>query len=318
LFNHFLFLQIMKPIIEPIDRAILKSELNENTFIRNTNKGNNKIYIINSKNAPNTLLEIGRLREVTFRAAGGGTGNSYDVDNYDTDEICYDQLIVYSTDDDEIIGGYRFICCANAFDKINNEIHLSTSKYFNFSEKFISDYLPFTIELGRSWVQPNFQPSVNPRKGIYALDNIWDGLGALIILHPEIKYFFGKVTMYTHYNQEARDMILFFLHKYFPDNELLLVPFHSLPIISDSKKFLNLFDNLDYKDAFKVLNQNVRNLGENIPPLVNIYMNLSRTMKTFGTAANPHFGDVEETGIMITISDIYEEKKDRHVKTYVK
>jgi hypothetical protein len=306
----------MNPIIEPVDRSLLEAELNETTFVRNTNKGNNKIFIINNKNAPNTMLEIGRLREITFRAAGGGTGESYDIDNYDTDDICYEQLIVYSPEDQEIVGGYRYICCGNAFDKNTSEIHLSTSKYFDFSETFKKNYLPLTIELGRSWVQPKFQPAVNPRKGLFALDNIWDGLGALIIENKNIKYFFGKVTMYTHYNQIARDMILHFLHKYFPDNENLLKPFHDLPIKTDQKEFEKLFASLDYKDAFKILNQSVRNLGENIPPLVNIYMNLSPTMKTFGTAANPHFGDVEETGIMVTIADIYDEKKLRHIASY--
>ena len=308
----------MSPVIDPINRELLESELNSNTFIRNTNKGNNKIFIVNHENSPNTMLEIGRLREITFRASGGGTGMSYDIDNYDTDSVCYEQLIVYSPEDREIIGGYRYMCCNKAIDNINHEVHLSTSKYFDFSERFINDYLPYTIELGRSWVQPNFQPSINPRKGLFALDNIWDGLGALIVDNKDIKYFFGKVTMYTHFNKEARDMILYFLHKYFPDNEKLLKPFNDLPITTDTLIFEKLFESLDYKEAFKVLNQGVRNLGENIPPLVNIYMNLSPTMKTFGTAANPHFGDVEETGIMVTIADIYEEKKARHVSTYLK
>jgi len=308
----------METVIEPIDKALLEAELNDKTFVRNTNKGNNKIYIVNSKNSPNTMLEIGRLREVTFRAAGGGTGKKYDIDHYDTDDICYEQLLVYSPEDREIIGGYRFICCNKTIDNNKKEVHLSTATYFNFSEKFIAKYMPYTIELGRSWVQPNFQPSVNPRKGLFALDNIWDGLGALVIDNPEIKYFFGKVTMYTHYNQVARDMILFFLHKYFPDNENLLHPFHSQPIKTNENELAPLFEGLDYKDAFKILNQSVRNLGENIPPLVNIYMNLSPTMKTFGTAANPHFGDVEETAIMVTIDDIYDDKKQRHISTYSK
>lgn len=308
----------MKSIIPAIDKAIIESELNENTFVRNTNKGNNKIYIINNHNSPNVMMEIGRLREVTFRASGGGTGEAFDIDEYDTCEHSYDQLIVYSPEDSEIIGGYRFIKGAKAIDKVNHSIHLSTTHYFNFSDKFIDEYLPYTIELGRSWVQPNFQPAINPRKGLFALDNIWDGLGALIVDNPDIKYFFGKVTMYTHFNQEARDMILHFLLKYFPDDEHLLTPFHPLPIITDMKSFDAMISGLDYKDAFKILNQSVRNLGENIPPLMNIYMNLSPTMKSFGTAANPHFGDVEETGIIIKINDIYDEKKIRHIQSYKK
>lgn len=304
----------MEEIIPPISKEVLKSELTKDRFLRYTRKGDNEIYVVNQKNAPNTLQEIGRLREVTFRASGGGTGLSVDLDEFDTNEICYEQLIVWSPEDEEIIGGYRFIKCADAIDDSTGEIHLSTTHYFDFSDRFIKEYLPYTIELGRSWVQPNFQPTVNPRKGLFALDNIWDGLGALVIFNPEIRYFFGKVTMYPNYNTASRDFLLHFMHHYFPDNENLMKPFHPLVQNYDKKYVEEQLKGLDFKDGFKVLNAAVRENGEFIPPLVNIYMNLSPTMKTFGTAVNPEFGNVEETGILVTIADIFEEKKERHMK----
>jgi hypothetical protein len=303
----------MEEIIPAISKEILKSELTKDRFLRYTRKGDNEIYVVNQKNAPNTLQEIGRLREVTFRASGGGTGLSVDLDEFDTNEICYEQLIVWSPEDEEIIGGYRFIKCAHAIDNSSGEIHLSTTHYFDFSDRFIKEYLPYTIELGRSWVQPNFQPTVNPRKGLFALDNIWDGLGALVIFNPEIRYFFGKVTMYPNYNTASRDFLLNFMHHYFPDNENLMKPFHPLVQNYDKKYVEEQLKGLDFKDGFKVLNSAVRENGEFIPPLVNIYMNLSPTMKTFGTAVNPEFGNVEETGILITIADIFQEKKERHM-----
>jgi hypothetical protein len=299
-------------IIDPIAKNLLKQELNTSTFLRKTRKGDNEIYCVNIHNAPHTLQEIGRLREVTFRDSGGGTGLSIDLDEYDTNEICYDQLIVWSPEDEEIVGGYRFILCKNAIDP-NGEIHLSTSHYFDFTQRFITDFLPHTIELGRSWVQPNFQPSKNPRKGLFALDNIWDGLGAIVIKHPEIKYFFGKVTMYPNYNQESRDFLLHFMHHYFPDKEQLMKPFYPLVQKYDAQYMEEQLKGLDFKDGFKVLNTYVRERGENVPPLVNIYMHLSPTMKTFGTAVNPDFGGVEETGILVTIGDIYQDKKERHI-----
>jgi hypothetical protein len=301
------------PVIDPIEKSILKSELNEARFIRKTRKGDNEIYIINVHNAPNTIQEIGRLREVTFRASGGGTGLPVDLDEFDLNDICYEQLIVWSPEDEEIIGGYRYILCEKSIVPDSDEIKLSTSHYFEFSEKFVNDYLPYTIELGRSFVQPNFQPSVNPRKGLFALDNIWDGLGALVVFNPTIKYFFGKVTMYPNYDRQSRDFLLHFMHMYFPDNENLMKPFEPLQQNYD-KDFVNSqLKGLDFKDGFKVLNSFVRGHGENIPPLVNIYMNLSPTMKTFGTAVNSDFGAVEETGILVTIADIFEEKTERHV-----
>lgn len=303
----------MEKIIDPIDKTILKAELSKDRFVRVTRKGDNEIYIINQQNAPNVLQEIGRLREVTFRASGGGTGLPVDLDEYDTNAICYQQLIVWSPEDEEIIGGYRFIKCADAIDPETGEIHLSTTHYFDFSKKFIDDYLPFTIELGRSWVQPNFQPTVNPRKGLFALDNIWDGLGSVVMLNPEIKYLFGKVTMYPNYNTASRDFLLHFMNHYFPDTENLMKPFHPLVQNYNKEYVSGQLKGLDFKDGFKVLNSAVREKGEFIPPLVNIYMNLSATMKTFGTAVNPEFGNVEETGILVTLADIYLEKKERHM-----
>jgi len=302
----------MEKIINPIDKSIIKKELNEKRFLRNTRKGNNEIYSVNFHNSPNVLQEIGRLREITFRKSGGGTGNKIDLDKFDTSKNCYQQLIVWSPEYEEIIGGYRYILCKNAIHE--NKISLSTCTYFKFTQCFIEKYLPTTIELGRSWIQPIFQPSNNPRKGLFALDNIWDGLGAVVLLHPDIEYFFGKVTMYTNYNKEARDFLLHFLHNYFPDNENLIEPHDPIDQNYNKIEFDSLIKNLNFKDGFKILNSFVKQRGEFIPPLVNIYMNLSPTMKTFGTSVNREFGNVEETGILIKFADIYKEKVDRYIK----
>ncbi len=302
----------MKEIISAIPKDVLKSELQAVGMIRTTRKGENEIYIVNILNAPNVIQEIGRLREITFRASGGGTGEEVDLDDFDLGTHFYEQLIVWSPEDEEIIGGYRYVKCLKSMDE-KGQIHLSTAHYFDFSDQFITDYLPYTIELGRSWVQPNFQPSINPRKGLFALDNIWDGLGVLVRENPEIKYFFGKVTMYPNYNTESRDFLLHFMHTYFPDKEQLMTPKHPLVQNYDRKYVDAQLAGLDFKDGFKVLNGHVRENGEFIPPLVNIYMNLSPTMKTFGTAVNPEFGGVEETGILVIIDDIFEEKKERHM-----
>jgi hypothetical protein len=302
----------MKPIIDHIDKEILKKELNEDRFVRTTRKGGNEIYVVNQHNAPNVLQEIGRLRKITFRESGGGTGESVDLDEHDVNDYCYEQLIVWSPEDQEIIGGYRFIRCEKATDDLG-KIHLSTAHYFEFSSHFVFDYLPYTIELGRSWIQPNFQATTNPKKGLFALDNIWDGLGAIVVLNPDIRYFFGKVTMYPTYNTECRDFLLHFMHHYFPDKEHLMTPFNPLIQSYDREKFDKQLEGLDFKDGIKILNTYVRENGEFIPPLVNIYMHLSPTMKTFGTAVNPDFGNVEETGILITIDDIFQDKKERHM-----
>jgi hypothetical protein len=263
------------------------------------------------------MREIGRLREMTFRTAGGGTGKSVDIDSYDTSEVAYKQLIVWDPSAKEILGGYRYHICDETNIYKDGEIQLATAQLFDFSERFKKEFLPHTIELGRSFVQPKYQSTANRRKALYALDNLWDGLGALIIDHPDKEYFFGKVTMYRNYNQRARNLLLYFLDKHFPDNENLITPKIPLETFIDKDEMKAIFTGEKYMEDYKTLSQKVRAFGENIPPLINAYMSLSPSLKTFGTVLNPYFGNVEETAIMITINEMYKKKVERHVSSYL-
>ncbi len=308
----------MKPIIHAIPRKELEEELTEEKFIRMTNKADNELYIITAQDSPKLMLEIGRLRELTFRAAGGGTGKEVDIDDFDTQEDPYKQLIVWDPDKEEILGGYRFHLCNNESSREScSNIQLATEKLFRFSDKFRKEYLPDVIELGRSFVQPAYQSTSRHSKGLYALDNLWDGLGSLVIDNPSKEFFFGKVTMYPNYNNRARNLILYFLEKHFPDNEGLVTPIQPLNTRMDRKEMERTFTGRTYLEDYKILSQSVRAFGENIPPLINAYMNLSPSMRTFGTVINPAFGDVEETAIMITINDVYKQKVERHIASYV-
>lgn len=307
----------MQDIINPIDRAILKSELTKEKMLRRTNKSNNEIYIITAHDSPNVMQEIGRLREIAFRYYGGGTGYPVDIDGFDTMEGAYRQLIVWSPEEEQILGGYRFLCGSDVkFDEAGKPV-LATSHLFNFSDEFIKDYLPFIVELGRSFVTLEYQSTRGGAKGLFVLDNLWDGLGALSVVDPKLQYYFGKVTMYNTYNSEARNMILYFLSLHFPDGDKLITPVSPLKTEMDMDKMKELFKYDNYKDNYKVLNQEVRKFGINVPPLVNAYMSLSPKMRVFGTAVNHEFGDVEETGILIAIDEILEDKKKRHIETYL-
>jgi len=306
----------MQEIIKPISKAGIKHELKKVNFVRETNNANNQIYSFSYHDSPVLMNEIGRLRELTFRIAGGGTGKSADIDEYDTAESPYYQLVVWDPEEEEFLGGYRYLLCKNAEYDEHGNIITAVSRLFNYSDNFKKNYLPALIELGRSFVQPVYQSTKVGRKALFALDNLWDGLGALVVDNPEVNYFFGKVTMYQHFNKEARNLILYFMNKHFKDTEKLLWLKDPLHLEMDVEKMENIFASNDYKENQKILSQKVRELGENVPPLINAYMNLSPTMKTFGTSLNPYFGNVEETAIMVTISDVFPEKKKRHVDTY--
>ena len=308
----------MKEIIPPVARELLEAELTADKFQRKTNKADNEIYILSHHDSPNLMREIGRLRELTFRSAGGGIGEEVDIDKYDTsDKYYYNQLIVWDPSRREILGGYRYIHCAGVPRDETGEVPLATSHLFHFSDEFIDDYLPYVIELGRSFVQPDYQSSKAGAKALFALDNLWDGLGALVIDHPDIKYYFGKVTMYPQYNQHARNLILYFFGKYFPDPDKLVRPKKPMPYSADLAYLEELFSGKGYDEAYKILSAEVRKFGENIPPLINAYMTLTPSMKTFGTVISDEFGDVEETGILLSIDDMYDTKIDRHISTYL-
>ena len=304
-------------IIQPVERELLRSELTPNKQLRLTNKSNNEIYIVTAQDSPNVMREIGRLREIAFRNAGGGTGKALDIDEFDTMEGGYKQLIVWNPDAEDIIGGYRFIYGTDWKMNADGQPLLATSHMFKFSNRFLTEYMPYTVELGRSFVAVEYQSIRKGTKSIFALDNLWDGLGALTVINPKLKYFFGKMTMYPSYIRRGRDMILYFLKKHFDDKENLITPMKPLIIETDPKELETLFSADDFKEDYKILNHEIRALGYNIPPLVNAYMGLSPTMKLFGTAINNGFGDVEETGILIAVDEILEEKRVRHIDSFI-
>lgn len=308
----------MEKIIEPVDRQLLKEELTPGKKLRNTNKAGNELYVVTYKDSPSIMKEIGRLREETFRAEGGGTGLEIDIDSFDTMEPPCSQLVVWDPDNEAIIGGYRFIFGTDVRLDDSGQPILATSHLFTFSDRFIKEYLPFTIELGRSFISSEYQSAHGGKKALFALDNLWDGLGALMMMRPGMKYYFGKMTMYPSFNRYGRDLILHFLHKHFPDTEGLVTTKFPVEITTPLEKMDAVLTEEDFRADYRILNREVRALGENIPPLVNSYMNLSPSIKVFGTAVNDEFGDVEETGILVDFNDIYEEKRARHVDSFLK
>ena len=305
-------------VIPPVSRELIKAELSNKNFLRHTNYGGKDIYVTTAHLSPNIMREIGRLREISFASEGGGTGKPVDIDEFDTlpEPYCFKQLFVWSREHEAIIGGYRFIHGSNMFRSVDGSIYTPTAELFHYTDEFINNYLPYTLELGRSFVQPEFQPGVNLRKGMYSLDNLWDGLASIAVEIPETRYFFGKITMYPQMNRRAKDMILYFYQKHFPDRDGLVWPNEPLEIETDFNELHSLLCGHNYKEDYQILLKSVRELGSYVPPLVNAYMNLSSTMRSFGTAYNHAFGETDETGILVSVRDIFPEKKARYFESY--
>lgn len=305
-------------ICAPVDRALIKRELQSKHFLRKTNYGGKEIYITTAHLSPNVMREIGRLRELSFALDGGGTGKDCDIDEFDTlpEPYCFKQLIVWSPEDEEIVGGYRFIHGSNMLRRDDGTIATPTAELFHYSDDFIDNYMPYTVELGRAFVQPAYQPSNNLRKGMYSLDNLWDGLGGIAVEIPETRYFFGKITMYSQMNRKAKDMVLFFYKKHFPDKDGLVWPYEPLRIETDFNELEELFNGRNYKEDYQILLRSVRALGCTVPAMINAYMHLSSTMRSFGTAINHDFGETDETGILVTLNELFPEKRARYFETY--
>ena len=309
----------MKDIIAPVPKELLKAELTEDKLLRFTHRSDNEIYIVTAAEAPNVMREIGRLREIAFRAAGGGTGKEADIDEFDTMEVPYKQLVVWNPEENDIIGGYRYIHGKDArFDEKGEPIIATAHGMFRFSEKFLKDVLPYTVELGRAFVSLEYQSTRMGSKSLFALDNLWDGLGALTVVLPDVKYLYGKVTMYPSYLTKARDMILYFLKKHFADKEGLVMPVEPLQLETSEEELAAIFKEETFKEDYRVLKQEVRKFGLAIPPMVNAYMGLSPTMKIFGTAVNHDFGEVEETGLLITVDEMQDSTRMRYIESFIR
>jgi hypothetical protein len=306
----------MRKIVDALAVEIIEQELTEERFLRKTNHANNEVYIFTAHNSPSLMHEVGRLRELTFRGAGGGTGNEIDLDNYDSSpDAPHQQLIVWDPDNKQIVGGYRYFIHDESKRKTDPG-DMASHSYFTFSDAFRKDFLPYLMELGRSFVQPDYQSRDMGMKSLFALDNLWDGLVSLIFDNPNVRYLFGKVTMYPHFHERARNLVIHFMKKHFTDLDGLVIPKDDVSLSIDRSEMDIILTGSNYKDDYRLLSHEVRKVGENIPPLINAYMNLSPTMRSFGTVFNKDFGRVEETGIMITVKDIYVEKINRHLASY--
>lgn len=308
----------MIEVIPPVSKQLLKKELTRKIFVRPTNKANNKIYITDAHRSPNIMREIGRLRELSFRSWGGGTGKEIDTDEFDFLKKPFKQLIVWDPEAEEIVGGYRFLSGKDVEFLEDGQPNFVMSSLFTFSDEFIENYLPYSIELGRAFVQPNYQIAEKGAKSLFALDNLWDGLGTLVHSEKKSKYFIGKVNIYNTYPQLARELLYEYMNLHCPDPDNLVYPKVPVSVSEESKKIASVILTEENAAAnYRALQKTVRLIGTTVPPMFNAYIGLTDTLRMFGTMIDEDFGGTYESAIMLTMDDLIESKRQRYIEPYI-
>ena len=306
----------MEPIIPQVDKKLVKQELNESTFLRYTSKANNELYVIDNQVAPNALREVARLREITFRDANAGTGKALDLQDFDLYDKACKNLILWDPDHEEIIGGYRFTDWGQVAFEADGQPKVNTSHLFTFTPEFIQGPFSTTIEMARAWVRPDYRTREMGLKSLYALDNLWDGLGGIVATHPKIKYLAGKVSLFKTQPKKSRNAIIYFMQKFLNGGQSMLAKNPEIISPEEAAYYDSIFTASTMMDNYRLLQSFVKSCGDAIPPMVNMYINLSPTMKTFGCVCDPDFGEVYDMFILITLEDVYQERYGRYIQSY--
>lgn len=265
---------------------------------------NASIYSFYGGELRNLMCEVGWLRSESFERVGVSMPDSEAIDEADLDGT-YHQLIVWDNDAGAIIGGYRYA--------IGREVEaekLSLGRYFRLSNRFVSEYLPRGIELGRSFIQPQYQCGRNA-KTIFALDTIWQGL-ARVVDRERVDYLFGRVTFYPSLGIRARNLVVGFMRYVFPEREPLIAARQPMMGGLSRRRSRHYFVGDTPKDNYKILISQMRAIRRSVPPMISSYMRLSPSMQTFDLYRNDDLGGVAECGIMLTIADLYDDIKRRY------
>ena len=295
-----------KAIAHPEDRRSIKKELKFSQLLGETKDGK-KIYLYSSSNNNSIIInEIGRLREISFRKVGEGLNKKRDIDKYDR---YYKHIILWDNEDLEIVGAYRIAECAQIVQKFGINA-LYTTTLFNYNEKFMH-YLPESIELGRSFVQPKYW-------GSRALDYLWYGIGAYLRNNPQIKYMYGPVSLSERYSKVAKDMILYFYDKNFKDEHNLVEAKIPYNFKTDEMLIKNLHEELNskqYKENFKTLKKALSSINANVPTLYKQYADLCEEggIKFCAYNIDHDFSSCIDSFIVVDIAKIKNSQKKRYI-----
>ncbi|NLY04274.1 MAG: lysophospholipid acyltransferase family protein [Campylobacter sp.] len=297
-----------KCIANKSDKEEVAKEISQGEILGHTKDGK-KIYLCQTPQKSPLLLEIGRLREFTFRKVGEGTGKAYDIDEFD---LYYKHLILFDEIEKEIVGAYRIGETNTILPNLETE-RLYTQTLFDFSSK-ASFLLRDSAELGRSFVQPKFW-------GSRALDYLWYGIGAYLVNYPQTKFLFGPVSISASYPKTARDMMIFFYKKHFNKNADIVISKNPYIIAKqESSELEKLFNASTYEEDFKILKDSLAIYNLSVPTLYRQYSELCDeggvNFLDFGLDAE--FDDCADGFIVIETALIKDVKKQRYIGSNLK
>lgn len=291
-----------KPIIPPVDKALLREEFARATEWPEASHGAIKLYCIDV-GFPAILREIGRLREIAFRSGGGGTGEVLDLDRFDTDPYYrFRQLVVWDSEEEAIAGGYRFVYGYDVHLNGQGQPDIPSAHIFRFSENFIRDGLPRTMELSRSFIAAQYQRKLDAaRKSIFILDCLFKGIciASRMGNTPDV---FGKVTFYPDYPADAFALLTAAMEKHcYGGEDIAPVQAYTVPPSTETAQILT---HDDFRSDFRALAATLLKRGQYLPPILKSYINLTTTLKYYGSALNDEFGNVVEMGLRLHMPDL--------------
>ena len=289
-------------LAHPVDRRALREDLKKGELLGETADGKKIVLFAYEADSP-VMREIGRLRELTFRTVEEGTGESYDLDAYDAE---FRHLVLWDDQELEIVGAYRIGECAQILERSGMD-GLYTPSLFDFNPALI-ERLPQSLEMGRSFVQPRYW-------GKRSLDYLWYGIGAYIKRHPEIRYFYGPVTLSDAYPQVAKELIVAFFSEQFGDDANMAVGKRPFRASEEVKQLAKESFRGDYKDAYKKLNRLLEQYQVKVPTLFKQYAELCEPggMRFIDFSIDPEFGDCIDALILVDIQQIKPKKFQRYI-----
>ena len=295
--------QTEKCIAHPEDRRILRRELKQSQMLGETKDGK-QIYLFDSFRDSAVMKELGRLREISFRKVGEGSGEKRDLDKYDH---YYRHIILWDEEELEIVGAYR-IAEANRIIENEGLKALYCSSLFSLSEG-LTPKLEQGIELGRSFVQPKYW-------GKRSLDYLWFGIGAYLRHHPKVRYMFGPVSLSNSYPQAAKDLIVHFYSHYYSSAHPLAranAPYILNP--SEKQQMYELFAGDNLQEDFLILREQLDHLGVTVPTLYKQYTELCEPggIEFLDFSVDADFGYCIDGLILVDIDKVKARKRERYI-----